>query len=155
MLRSVRCARCETLIPEPPDTSPDRRLRCPNCGSKNRIIEASATLRARVELQTQSSSATAHAVPPAPTAAVRAALADAEYRLQWWHLPEGAWMLWVFDRNGLFADGSIQDSQEDALLAVAETLFPSEGHERALTNHERALTSHPTVDEPLRAGCLR
>lgn len=33
-------------------------------------------------------------------------------------------MIWVFDRQGTFIDGSIQDDPQDALLAVSERLLP-------------------------------
>jgi hypothetical protein len=33
-------------------------------------------------------------------------------------------MIWVFDRQGIFIDGSIQDDPQDALLAVSERLLP-------------------------------
>jgi hypothetical protein len=37
---------------------------------------------------------------------------------------DGAWMIWVFDRQGTFIDGSIQDDPQEALLAVCERLLP-------------------------------
>ncbi|MGZ4347905.1 MAG: hypothetical protein ACXVFB_11980 [Gaiellaceae bacterium] len=52
-------------------------------------------------------------------------LEDAGFDLQWLRMSEGgAWMVRVFDREGKFIDGSIQDDPSDALLAVAERLLP-------------------------------
>jgi hypothetical protein len=36
----------------------------------------------------------------------------------------GAWMVRVFDRQGTWIDGSIQDDPQEALLAVCERLLP-------------------------------
>jgi hypothetical protein len=52
-------------------------------------------------------------------------LEDAGFDLQWQRLSkDGAWMIWVFDRQGTFIDGSIQDDPQEALLAVCERLLP-------------------------------
>jgi hypothetical protein len=40
--------------------------------------------------------------------------------------PGGPWQLQVFDAEGNFIDGGMGDDLEDALLAVAERLLPSE-----------------------------
>jgi hypothetical protein len=57
-----------------------------------------------------------------------AQLEDAGFEIVWLRLsPGGAWMVRVYDRDGNWTDGSIQDDPVDALLAVAERLLPPGG----------------------------
>jgi len=56
---------------------------------------------------------------------VSAPLEDAGFDVQWLELSEGGgWMVRVFERQGTWIDGSIQDDPQEALLAVCERLLP-------------------------------
>jgi hypothetical protein len=55
-----------------------------------------------------------------------AALEDSGFDVQWYSLSNDAWMVFVFDRDGTFIEGSIQDNAQDALLAVSEGLLPAQ-----------------------------
>lgn len=119
----VRCAKCSAVLAEPPDTPAEKRQPCPECGSTSRAFEGKASLGINVAVTV--SAATARAVAPDPVVRVETALADAGFHLQWLRLSEGgAWLVRVFDEDGAFIDGSIQDDPGDALLAVAERLLP-------------------------------
>ena len=70
------------------------------------------------------SAATARASAGQPTVVI-GNLEDAGFDLKWLRLSSGgAWMLQVYDDQGTFIDGSIQDDPQDALLAVSERLLP-------------------------------
>jgi hypothetical protein len=120
----VRCAQCLTLLAEPPNTAPEKRVPCPECGALARIY--AITLSARVVTDVVIQPPPAEATASAPTAEVAVAkLADAHYSLQWLRLSGGgAWMLRVLDPEGDFRDGAISDDPQEALLAVAERLLP-------------------------------
>lgn len=120
----VRCGDCLTVLPEPPNTPPERRIPCPKCGSttRNYAIELRATLFTQADMVQPGMMQPAESSTSQDTVAT---LEDAGYEVQWLRLSEGgAWMVRVFDREGDFIDGAIQDDPTDALLAVAERLLP-------------------------------
>jgi hypothetical protein len=121
----VRCSKCLTLLAEPPNTPPEKRVPCPKCGGALARTYA-ITLSARVVTDVVTQPPPAEATASAPTAEVAVAkLADAHYSLQWLRLSGGgAWMLRVFDPDGDFRDGAISDDPQEALLGVAERLLP-------------------------------
>jgi hypothetical protein len=114
----VRCGQCNELIAEPSNLPPEQRKPCPNCGATSRNfgvhISAALVIHTDVVAQAELSSAAEK---------VEKAAHDAGYELQWLKLPT-TWMLRVFDRDGNFLAGSIQESPEDALLAVADAMLP-------------------------------
>ena len=50
-------------------------------------------------------------------------LEDAGFDVQWLRVGD-AWMVRVFDRDGKWIAGSVQDDMETAILAVADSLLP-------------------------------
>jgi hypothetical protein len=124
MANVVRCGNCLTLLAEPSDLPPEKRVSCPECGSRTRQFSVELTATAVTQADAFQPGMTQ---PDEAAEAERAgaALGDAGYDLQWFELsPGGAWMVLVFDRERNWLDGSIQDDPADALLAVAERLLP-------------------------------
>lgn len=131
--RVVRCASCLSLLAEPPNTPPEHRIPCPNCGStaRNYAITLSASIVPQADLVIQVSPATVRLGAPAPQIEVVKPeivignLDDAGFALRWLKLSEGgAWMLRAFDQKGTYVAGTVQDNPQDALLAIAEELLP-------------------------------
>jgi hypothetical protein len=124
MATVVRCGNCLTLLAEPSDLPPEERAPCPECGSKSRQFEVGLT----ATVATQADAFQPGMTQPDEQAEAQhagVALEDAGFNVQWLELsPGGAWMIRVFDREGKWIDGSVQDSPADALLAVAERLLP-------------------------------
>ena len=120
----VRCGNCSELLAEPSDLPEAQRRPCPHCGSKRRIFEKNIAAPVAVSVVVAVSAATARAGTGQPTVGIEK-LEDAGFDVQWLELSEdGKWMVRVFDRQGTFIDGSIQDDPQDALLAVSERLLP-------------------------------
>jgi hypothetical protein len=92
--------------------------------NRNYEIEFTASVVASADVVVEAPPASATASAPAPQVVIHN-LEDAGFDLQWLRMSEGgAWMVRVYDREGKFTDGSIQDDPVDALLAVAERLLP-------------------------------
>jgi hypothetical protein len=135
----VRCSGCGERLAEPSDLALEKRQPCPACGSLVRTFEVGAAIVATSsvgasiapvpktvygEVSVTVNAAVATASTGAPTVRIEQ-LEDAGFRLSWLRLTKGgAVMLRVYDANGEFIDGSIQDDPADALLAVAERLLP-------------------------------
>ncbi len=122
----VRCADCLTMLAEPPNTPLERRIPCPECGSKARsyAIALTAALMMQPDMA-QPGMAQPEIASEARVVSAEASLADAGLSLEWLRLSSGgAWMVRVYDRDGEFIDGSIQDDPQDAILAVSERLLP-------------------------------
>jgi hypothetical protein len=122
----VRCGNCSELLAEPSDLPEAQRRPCPHCGAKHRTFEKNlaATVAVSADVVVAVSAASARAGTGYPTGSI-ARLEDAGFDLQWLRLSEGgAWMVRVFDRQGTWIDGSIQDDPQEALLAVCERLLP-------------------------------
>jgi hypothetical protein len=121
----VRCV-CNTLLAEPPNTPPEQRMKCPNCGSTARSfsITAEAGVYLVAGVSAELSVTTARPTSPPPSVETLP-LEDAGFDVTWLRLSEGgAWMVRVFDRDGVFVDGGIADDPQDAILAVCERLLP-------------------------------
>jgi hypothetical protein len=134
----IRCGDCGKLLAEPPNTPPEKRQPCPDCGATARRVEltistsvvASGDVHVSrtgdVTIGAPTAGATAEA--PIPEVSIGPRLEEMGYRLKWARLSVGgAWMLQVFNDGDDFIDGAIQDSPDDALLAVAERLLPPGG----------------------------
>lgn len=124
----VRCAKCRTVLPEPPNTPLEKRNPCPTCGSTGREISVTgaivATSQVTANVVVNPPAATARASAGSPQVAI-GSLEDAGFDVQWLQLSEGGpWIVRVFDRQGEWIDGSVQDDPQDALLAVSERLLP-------------------------------
>jgi hypothetical protein len=129
MASITRCGNCQTVLAEPSDTPPEQRVPCPNCGSKVRIFEKNitATIVPRGDVVVVATPAEARAEGIAPNVRIDQ-LEDAGFDVRWLRLSEGgAWMVRVYDREGSYIDGSVQDDPQDALLAVSERLLPPSG----------------------------
>jgi DNA-directed RNA polymerase subunit M/transcription elongation factor TFIIS len=124
----VFCKDCQTVLAEPPDTKPEKRSRCPKCGSKAREfhaagIVASSAVSASVEVRAVGASAEASA--PSPQVLTEQ-LEDAGFDVQWLQLTDnGAWLVRIFDRQGECIDMAANDDSQDAILAVIERLLPN------------------------------
>lgn len=120
----VRCASCFRPLPEPPNIPIEDRVPCLNCGGMNRNYEVTLTATALVQPDLVQPGM-AQPETPAEAASVAGSLAEIAFRVDWWQLsPGGAWMIRVFDDQGKWIDGSIQDDPQDAILAVSERLLP-------------------------------
>jgi hypothetical protein len=113
MASVVRCGNCKTLLAEPSDTPPEQRVPCPTCGSTARQFEKNLT-----------ATVTAGAMvlgADAPQVRIeKHRLEDAGFDVQWLRLSKGgAWMVQVYDREGNWIDGSVQDDPQDALLGAS------------------------------------
>jgi hypothetical protein len=119
----VRRGHCAEVLADPSDTPAEQRIPCPHRGAKRRTFELSGTVAVGSDVAVTVSAATARASAPQPTVVI-GKLEDGGFDLQSQRLSkDGAWMIWVFDRQGTFVDGSIQDDPQDALLAVCERLY--------------------------------
>jgi hypothetical protein len=129
MASVTRCGNCNTVLAEPSDTPPEKRVECPNCGSKVRIFEKNLTATVVASADVVVVAVPAEARASATPGQVRIdQLEDAGFDMQWLRLSEGgAWMLQVFDREGSYIAGSVQDDPQDALLAVSDQILPSSG----------------------------
>jgi hypothetical protein len=130
MASVVRCGNCKALLAEPSDMPPEQRVPCPNCGSTSRQFEKNLTATVvTTGVATDDVTVTAPAAEAGATAAEpqikTEQLEHAGFDVQWLQLsPGGAWMVRVFDRQGNWIDGSVQDDATDAILAVCERLLP-------------------------------
>jgi len=105
----VRCGNCAEVLAEPSDTPAEQRIPCPHCGAKRRTFELSGTVAVGSDVAVTVSAATARASAGQPTVVI-GNLEDAGFNLKWLRLSSaGAWMLQVYDDQGTFIDGSIQD----------------------------------------------
>jgi DNA-directed RNA polymerase subunit RPC12/RpoP len=122
-----RCARCEAIIPQSPDTPAGERMPCPECGSKTRIFEGAASLAVGVNVTVVAAAAIATASTEGPAVNIEKPLPleTAGFDLQWLRLSDdGAWMVQVYNRQRTLVDCAINDDPEDAFLAVVERLLP-------------------------------
>ena len=114
-------------MPAPTGVSGPSELRqpCPDCGSVARTIE----LRISAAVETDVATSIEVVKSPAARAAQRELLSTHARELRWTEPggPGGPSLLQVFDAEGNFIDAGMGDDLEDALLAVAERLLPSEG----------------------------
>jgi DNA-directed RNA polymerase subunit RPC12/RpoP len=130
MASITRCGNCKTVLAEPSDTPTERRIPCPACGSTVRSFEKNltATVVASADVVVVGTPAEARAEGVVPGAVRIDQLEDAGFDVQWLRLSDsGPWMVRVFDRQGNFVDGSVQESSQDAILAVCERLLPPSG----------------------------
>ncbi len=92
--------------------------------NRNYDVQLTDTVFSTADVLIEAPAATARADAPAPKVVI-GNLEDAGFDVQWLRLSDqGKWMVRVFDRQGKFIDGSIQDDPADAILAVAERLLP-------------------------------
>jgi hypothetical protein len=94
----------------------------------NRTYEISLTDTVFVQPDMAQPDMTQPRETPAEAVGVEGSLVEIGFSVEWWQLsPGGAWMVRVFDDQGKWIDGSIQDDPQDAILAVSERLLPPSG----------------------------
>lgn len=96
--------------------------RCTLCGYRPGDVKGSSSLRLEANI------ATAGQVIPTPelVAEQTAGLAEFGFRVVWYRMPDGLYLIQVYDDNETLLDGGGGDDPEEMLLEVAERLLPPE-----------------------------
>ena len=119
----VTCANGHGLD-EPSDLPADAREPCPVCGSMARTFHVSITAVVEVSGSVAVTHVPASEVPADETPEAEAVRGRYRATLDWQTLPDGTWLVQVFNSAGVLVDGGIGDNAEDALLELYERLIP-------------------------------
>jgi hypothetical protein len=133
---SVSCINGHVIEGERPDTLPEERRPCPECGTTGRAIAISVNDRLSIGVEEGSSPHTIEpesiqseerVYPPVVELVERVAvLLPVTYRVEWIEPtgPEGSYTLSVYGPEDELLDMAESRDPEDAILAVAERLDP-------------------------------
>jgi hypothetical protein len=138
---------CRTVLDESESTPKGARSPCPNCGSIDRFVSAEVVAKP-AEAQAEGGLHRVHAsdtidIQPVEAAKVEsvgkvyparliqeqiAVLLPIRYRVEWLEPtnPDGSYTVSIYDDNDNLIDMAESTNPEDAILAVAERLLPSQ-----------------------------